>query len=477
MAENKLFGFLGGGSAEESDSLGHAPSGARQPASASYDSPSARPAQAKFNVAIAAGPSNGPPPVPDDPILTGLPESFIQDLLLKIVYFDGRLRGIDIAHVACLNYNAIEDSLDFLKTQQLLAVVGGGSSFGKQSMEYTITEKGIAKTRELLVRDNYYGPAPVPVAVFVRRVDLQSMQRHHVTPERVEKAFSRLVLDPAVPEMMGPAINSGRSMFIYGPPGNGKTALAECITESVGGEVYIPRAILVDRQIIKLFDPLYHREVEPTEAEAGKMDRRWVKCKRPVVMVGGELTLETLDLVAHGGATYYEAPFQLKATNGVLFIDDFGRQLANPNQLLNRWIVPLESRFDFLTFASGLKVRVPFDCLLVFSTNLDPKNLVDDAFLRRIRYKIHIDNPSEENFRKIFKIVARAKAIDYDQATLEHLIKKHYKEARRPFRACQPRDLLEQFSDISKYRGEEKPPLTPEAVDRLGKYYFTEIMD
>jgi DNA-binding PadR family transcriptional regulator len=431
----------------------------------------------KFTPDAAAGAENMAPPMPDNLFATGLPEHFVKDLVLKVFYFDGRMRGVDLAHVVRLNYNAIEPALDFLKEQQLISVVGGGAAFGKQSMEYAITDKGIVKTKEVLLRDNYYGPAPVPVSAYVRRVALQSIERYHISPDRVEKAFSKLVLDPKVPELMGPAINSGRSMFLYGPPGNGKTALAECITESVGGEVFIPYAIYVDRQIIKVFDPLYHELIPVTPQEEQSMDQRWLKCRRPIVMVGGELTLETLDLASHGDATYYEAPFQLKATNGVLFIDDFGRQRANPDELLNRWIVPLESRFDFLTFASGLKVRVPFDCLLVFSTNLDPKDLVDDAFLRRIRYKISINNPSEENYRKIFEIFAKIKKVNYEQDTLEYLIQKHYKVANRPFRACHPRDLMEQYIDIQKYKGEPQAELTPDILDRLCDFYFVEIMD
>jgi hypothetical protein len=450
------------------------PSVPRNPVSTA--APLAAPAPGAYVPEVAAGPYNAPPPLPSTPLATGLPDHFIQELVLKIFYFDGRMRGVDVAYTARLNYNTVEPALDFLKEQQLIAVVGGGSAFGKQSMEYSLSEKGIGKTKEILVRDNYYGPAPVPVAAFVQRVEMQSIERFHITPDRVNAAFSKLVLDPKVPELMGPAINSGRSMFLYGPPGNGKTALAECITESVGGEVYIPYAIYIDRQIIKLFDPLYHQLMPVSPEEEKTMDQRWLKCKRPIVMVGGELTLETLDLVAHGGATYYEAPFQLKATNGVLFIDDFGRQRAEPGELLNRWIVPLESRFDFLTFASGLKVRVPFDCLLVFSTNLDPKQLVDDAFLRRIRYKIAINNPTEENYRKIFKIFAKKKKVAYEESTLDHLINRHYKQTKRPFRACHPRDLMEQFIDIQKYTG-QTAHLTPEVLDRLCEFYFVEIMD
>jgi hypothetical protein len=428
----------------------------------------------KFNVAIAAGPNDGPPPLPDSPGATGLSDLYLEDLLLKTIYTEGRCRAIDLAHLLCLSFNVIEEPLDALKEKALVGVVGGGQQFGKQSMEFVIMDKGRAKVAEIMHRDNYVGPAPVPYEVYTRRVDMQSINRYHITPAQVERAFSKLVLDPKVPQMMGPAINSGRSIFLYGPPGNGKTALAQCITESIGGEVYVPRSIIMNGEIIKVFDALYHEEVKLSEAEALKIDRRWVKCGRPIVMVGGELTLETLDLIHEGTATYYEAPFQMKATNGVLFIDDFGRQKCEPQDLLNRWIVPLESRFDFLAFASGLKIRTPFDCLLVISTNLDPKQLVDDAFLRRIRYKIEIGDPTEERYRAIFDVFAKKNKLSYTPDIVDHLIENHYKPNGRPLRACQPRDLMEQFIDNIKFRGGE-PRLTRAAIDQVCEFYFVDL--
>jgi len=438
--------------------------------------PPAIPAQAIKGATPAAIPSisnAGPPPPPNKSIETGLDDFFIQELILKCVNLEGTPRGIDIAHSLRLNYNCLDQALEFLQQQQYLQVIRGGENFGRQTMQYSLTEKGSVRVSDILRRDNYIGPAPIPVSQWFEMIEAQSIENAHVSPEKVTKAFSRLVLDPTVVERIGPAINSARSMFLYGPPGNGKTSLAECITATIGGEVYIPHAVLVNRQIVRVFDALYHKEIMLSEAERQKTDARFVRCQRPVVMVGGELTLETLDLVRTAEATYYEAPFQVKATNGVLFIDDFGRQKCDPQELLNRWIVPLESRFDFLTFAGGQKMRVPFDALLVFSTNLDPKQLVDDAFLRRIRYKILVDNPTEENYRKIWWILCRLKNVQCDPEVLEHLIEKHYR-GRRPFRACQPRDLLEQFLDISRFVG-QTPKLTPEMIDRLCALYFVEM--
>lgn len=405
---------------------------------------------------------------------TGLDAIYVQELIIKCINAQGTPRAIDIADTLRLGYNSIEDQFEFLKQHHQVAVVGGGGQFGRQTMQYALTEKGTNRLAEVMRRDNYFGPAPYPAEKWFELVRAQSITREPVTPDRVEKAFSKLVLDASVVERIGPAINSGRSIFLYGPPGNGKTSLGECITAAMGGEVFVPYAIISGRQVVRIYDSLYHTALEsPGEADKMRRDARLVRCQRPVVMVGGELTLETLDLVRTAEATWYEAPFQVKSTNGVLFIDDFGRQRMNPQDLLNRWIVPLESRFDFLTFAGGQKLRVPFDGLLVFSTNLDPKQLVDEAFLRRIRYKILIGDPSEANFRRIWDIMARLRNVQSPPGVLDYLIERHYR-GKRPFRACQPRDLIDQFVDLMRFSG-VAPVLSLEIIDRLVALYFADL--
>ena len=401
---------------------------------------------------------------------TGLSESFLCELLMKHLYFGGEAESIGLAGKLKVHYQIVATLLETLKKQESVMALGGTWSLGGAGIRHAITDRGRARVDEILRRDSYCGPAPVPFEQYVAQLKLQSMRGHHITPERVTECFSRLVLDPSILNRIGPAINSGRSIFLYGPPGNGKTSMAECITETIGGEVFVPHAIILQSEIIRVFDPIYHRPLETTFEH----DLRWVYTRRPVVVVGGELTMDMLDLTWTREATYYEAPFQVKAESGVLFIDDFGRQRCDPRELLNRWIVPLESGYDFLTFKSGQKAQIPFDNLIVFSTNLDPRDLVDEAFLRRIRYKIKVDDPTEEGFRRILRTMCEKCDMAYSEGAADHLIEQHYRKAGRPFRSCQPRDLIEQMVDICKYSG-EMPALTPETIDRLCNVYFVPL--
>jgi hypothetical protein len=410
------------------------------------------------------------PPPPRSLERTGLSPGFLGDLALKHVYFGGDLEGIEVADRMALAFPLVEELLHQLKRQELIVAQGGSGVLRGVRMRHQVTERGRKRVEEILRRDNYCGPAPVPYDQYVGQIHLQTIRQVQVSPQRVTQAFDRLVLDPAVPRRIGPAIHSGRSIFLYGPPGNGKTSLAECLVETIGGQVFIPRAVRVDSEIVRVFDELYH---EPVHGEV-RYDPRWVLSRRPRVMVGGELSLETLDLTTTGQATYYEAPFQMKANSGVLFIDDFGRQRCDPQELLNRWIVPLESGFDFLTFRSGQKVRVPFDNLLVFATNLDPKELVDEAFLRRIRYKIEIGDPSPAQYKQIWERTCERHGLPYDGSLVDHLIQQHYVRPGRPLRSCHPRDLLEQVVDIGRYRG-QRPALTRALLDELCDLYFVEL--
>ena len=423
-----------------------------------------------------AGDAFHPPPagvrVPATPksiAETGLGETFLQDLALKHIYAMGAVDGFKLADLLKLHFSIVNVLIDSLKKQELIMAQGGSWTLGA-GIRHSITELGRKKVDDILGRDNYRGPAPVPLDQFVQQLKSQSIRGHAVSPDQVRKAFSRLVLEPDLVDRLGAAINSGRSIFLYGPPGNGKTSIAECIIDSIGGAVFIPHAVMVDAEIIRVFDELYHKPLETAEEH----DHRWRFSRRPIVVVGGELTLSMLDLTWPQQATFYEAPFQLKAASGVLFIDDFGRQHCPPRDLLNRWIVPLENGFDFLAFRSGQKIKVPFDNLIVFSTNLDPADLVDEAFLRRIRYKVEVRNPDEAGFRSIFRSECAKRSIPCSEDALDHLVKRHYQAAGRDFRCCHPRDLLEQMIDIQTYSG-QMPALSAQVIDRLCTIYFVDL--
>jgi DNA-binding MarR family transcriptional regulator len=425
-----------------------------------------------INLADALPEADEPEGVPHRPrslAETGLDEDLLLDLALKHLHQRGALEVIELAERLALDHRIVSELLDRLRQQELIATRGGSAMFGGVRIRWAITERGRKRIDEILPRDSYLGPAPVSFAQYLDLLDRQSLRDTRVTPERVERAFGRLVLDQALVERIGPAIASARSIFLYGPPGNGKTSLADCITEAIGGTVYVPHAVVIESEIIRIFDELYHAR----QTSAVEHDPRWVLTGRPVVVVGGELTLERLDLTSTPHTTAYEAPFQVKANGGVLFIDDFGRQRVNPRDLLNRWIVPLENGYDFLTFRSGQKIKVPFDTLLVFSTNLDPRELADEAFLRRIRYKIEVGDPSEASYRIIFRRECDRRGLTCEEAVLDHLLARHYRSRGRPLRACHPRDLLEQLVDEQRYTG-ELPKLTNEVIDRLCAVYFVD---
>jgi hypothetical protein len=411
------------------------------------------------------------PPVPKSIEETGLDESFLLDLALKHVYFGSGLQAIELARRMAVDFHILNKLLEELKRLQFVTGGGGSGALGGVWFRWSVTRAGRDKVAEIMMRDNYRGPAPVPFEQYVEQLEHQRIDSTTVTPAMVEYAFSRLVLEPKVIRHIGPAIRSGRPIFLYGPPGNGKTSMAECIAEAMRGSAFVPRALMADSEIVVVYDEVHHKPIVTEELEH---DRRWVHCERPTVLVGGELTLDMLDLASVPQATFTKAPFQVKANSGVLFVDDFGRQRCDPKELLNRWIVPLESRFDYLTFPSGQKVRVPFDCLVVFSTNLDPHSLADEAFLRRIRYKIRLGPPSPSMYREIFQRQCREHGIDYDAGVVEYLLQRHYYGPKRPLKACEPRDLLQQMVDVQRY-SQDMPTLSPAAIDRLAELYFGEI--
>jgi predicted ATPase with chaperone activity len=403
---------------------------------------------------------------------TGLDLATIADLVLKFIYYNNQITAQSISDDICLPfYNIVDRALMVLKKEELIEVAGS-NGFGELAYQYSITPKGVVRVHQILERTTYVGPAPVTVDHYRRVIMAQAISTVRVGPTEVREALSDLVLEDHVMDAMGQAVNTGRSLFLFGPPGNGKTMLAEHIVPLLGGEVLIPHTFTVDGQIIKVLD--LHNHVPVQVNGRPDFDRRFVLCRRPAIITGGELTLEGLDLVYDKFARIYEAPLQLKANGGMLLIDDFGRQQVSPRQLLNRWIVPLEKRVDYLTLHTGKKIEIPFDQLIVFSTNLQPKDLVDEAFLRRIQNKIHVTNPSVDIYREIFRRQCDALGVPFDQNGLVYLLREYYVKPKRELRSVHPRDILRTLIGIARYHN-ISPVLSPKLLDRACQTYFVDL--
>ncbi len=414
------------------------------------------------------------PRVPERIEDTGLSIAQLEALICKQIATVGASSGHQVARQLGLSLGVLQPVFDALRTRQVLVHVG---SAPLSDYIYRLTEQGRAHTHALQQACSYVGPAPVPLADYVLSCEAQSIRGE--TPKRrdLERAFADVSVPHGMLDALGPAINSGAGLFLYGSPGNGKSTLARCMTACFGQNIWIPHCIIEDGQIIRLFDPAYHDAVDAqagSEKTAISHDRRWVRIRRPTVIVGGEMTMDSLEIRHDAQFHVSEAPLQLKSNCGCLLIDDFGRQRIEPHELLNRWIIPLENRHDFLTLANGKRIKVPFEQLIIFSTNIEPSELADEAFLRRIPYKIHVEDPHEDEFHRLFAQYAAAVNVEYRRQAVEHLLEAHYRAAGRSLRRCHPRDLLFQLRNYCAFR-EVPLEMTNDYFDLAVRSYFTAV--
>jgi hypothetical protein len=404
---------------------------------------------------------------------TGVSQQMLVELTVKLLHLHGDQRLVDLARQLRLAAIVVDETLDFLRGERIVELLRQGGTFG--DADYGLTEKGRARATEYLRRCRYAGPAPVPVDAYTAQVTRQSVADMPVTQAEVENAYRHMVVSKELRDVIGAAMNSDRPLFLYGPAGAGKTFLAESLVELLNGVVFVPHALVVDGEIVKVFDPMLHRPVH-TDAGHGRLDNRsrldgrWVACKRPVAISGGELSLEMLNLRFDPVAGYYQAPLQVKANNGLYIVDDLGRQQVRPEQLMNRWIVPMDRGRDYLTLHTGSSFEVPFDVKLVFSTNLNPEIIADEAFLRRLGYKIHVGPVSEGEYEQIFRQACEELSLPY-RADAFHALLNLNRSTGRPTFACFPRDLIEVVRDNAVYR-EEAPEVTPMSIAWAWEKYF-----
>lgn len=418
------------------------------------------------------------PMTPDSVAGTGMSLVQIGDLILRILQTHSEMTAQEIVMEICLPYHPIvKEAIERLLKEQFVGRPGV-RGIGEMGFLYALTQSGMARVRELVDFNGYAGPAPVTLAEYRAEVERLVECRRPVGEEQIRRVLQHMVVGRELMDEIGPAANSGRSIFLYGNPGNGKTLLADAISLAQNYDVFVPHAIYVEGHIVRVFDHLNHEPVvaladngQRPVPRVGEPDQRWVRCRPPRVVVGGELTLDMLELIYDPKSRTYEAPLQIKANNGTFIIDDFGRQRVQPRELLNRWVVPLEKRVDYLPLMRGKKVEFPFDVTIIFSTNISPTELVDEAFLRRIHHKIKVGDPTPAQFREIFELVCRSRGVEFSEEGYAYLIAEHYEKAGRGFRAVHPRDLMDQIVEIALFR-KAKPALERSLIDSACRTYF-----
>jgi len=418
------------------------------------------------------------PPAPRSLEAMRLPTVMMRDILLKTIFRMNINIVSELARAICLPVQVTQELIDMARGQKLLEATGTLNPMAGNEMGYQLTDAGKARALDALAQSEYYGAMPVPLEVYAEQVKRQSIKNIQVTRDQLTAAMGHLILPDDLLSNLGPAVSAGRSILMYGPPGNGKSSISNGIRDALGDKIYIPRAIEYAGQVITVYDPIVHSAAEEDVDDpnslrrtSGRFDTRYVKCERPTVITGGELSLSMLDLVYNPVARTYQAPLQLKSSGGIFIIDDLGRQEEPPQKIVNRWIVPLEEGRDILALQSGEKFEVPFDTLVIFSTNFHPNEIFDRAALRRIFYKIKIDGPSQENFLKIFALVARKKKIPLDERSLVHLLRVKYPTINNEYANYQPVFLIDQMISICEFEGIPYQ-MSPDLIDRAWANMF-----